>query len=116
MENKPASLLVVSADQALNGMPPSSCSRHVAGPSSLPVVVAQSDEIHANRARAHTHKTIALKQSLFGNSKVSSFDHQSSVIKTIYILSSSNNPFVVEWRPDLFSSFAIYFVAERNKF
>ena len=39
MENKPASLLVVSLDKTLNGMPPSLCGRHVMGPSSLPVVV-----------------------------------------------------------------------------
>ena len=49
MENKPASLLVVSLGEALNGMPLSSCGRQVAGPSSLPIVVAQSDERHANR-------------------------------------------------------------------
>ena len=49
VENKPASLLVVSLGKALNGMPPPSCGRQVAGPSSLPVVVAQSDEKHANR-------------------------------------------------------------------
>ena len=50
VENKPASLLVVSLGKALNGMPPSLCGRQVVGPSSLPVVVAQSDERHANRA------------------------------------------------------------------
>ena len=50
MENKPASFLVVSLDKALNGMPPSFCGRQVVGPNSLPVVVAQSDERHANRA------------------------------------------------------------------
>ena len=50
MENKLASLLVVSLVEALNGMPPSPCGRQVAGPSSLPVVVAQSDKKHANRA------------------------------------------------------------------
>ena len=49
MENKPVSLLVVSLGKALNGMPPFSCGRQVAGPSSLPVVVAQSDERHANQ-------------------------------------------------------------------
>ena len=43
VENKPASLLVVSLGKALNGMPPSSCGRQVAGPSSLPVVIAQSN-------------------------------------------------------------------------
>ena len=50
VENKPASLLVVSLGRALNGMPPSLCGRQMVGPSSLPVVVAQSDERHANRA------------------------------------------------------------------
>ena len=50
VENKPASLLVVSLGKALNGMPPSSCGRQIVRPSSLPVVVAQSDERHANRA------------------------------------------------------------------
>ena len=50
VENEPASLLVVSLGKALNGMPPSSCGRQMVGPSSLPVVVAQSDERHANRA------------------------------------------------------------------
>ena len=44
------SSLVVSLGKALNGMPPSSCGRRVVGPSSLLVVVAQSDERHANRA------------------------------------------------------------------
>ena len=56
VENKPASLLVVSLGKALNGMPPSLCGRQMVGPSSLPVVVAQSDERHANRARAHTRE------------------------------------------------------------
>ena len=56
MENKPASLLVVSLGKTLNGMPPSSCGRQVAGPSSLPVVVPQSNERHANRAWAHTNQ------------------------------------------------------------
>ena len=50
VENKPASLLVVSLGKALNRMPPSLCGRQMVGPSSLPVVVAQSDERHANRA------------------------------------------------------------------
>ena len=50
VENKPASLLVVSLGKALNGMPLSLCGRQMVGPSSLPVVVAQSDERHANRA------------------------------------------------------------------
>ena len=47
VENKQASLLV-SLGKALNGMPPSLCGRQMVGPSSLPVVVAQSDERHAN--------------------------------------------------------------------
>ena len=50
VENKSASLLDVSLDKALNGMPPFSCDGQVAGPSNLPVVVARSDERHANRA------------------------------------------------------------------
>ena len=50
VENKPASLLVVSLGKALNGMLPSLCGRQMVGPSSLPVVVAQFDERHANRA------------------------------------------------------------------
>ena len=50
VENKSAGLLVVSMGKALNGMPPSLCGRQMVGPSSLPVVVAQSDERHANRA------------------------------------------------------------------
>ena len=49
VENKPASLLVVSLGKALNEMPSSLCGRRMVGPSSLPVVVAQSDERHANR-------------------------------------------------------------------
>ena len=36
MENKPASLLVVSLGKTLNGMPPSLCGRQVAEPSSQP--------------------------------------------------------------------------------
>ena len=43
-------VLVLSLGKALNGMPPSLCGRQMVGPSSLPVVVAQSDERHANRA------------------------------------------------------------------
>ena len=50
VENKPASLLVVSLGKALNGMLRSSCGRRVVGSRSLLVVVAQSDERHANRA------------------------------------------------------------------
>ena len=48
-EIKMASLVVVSLGKARNGMPPSSCGKQVAGLSSLPVVVAQSDERYANR-------------------------------------------------------------------
>ena len=48
--NKPASLFVVFLGKALNGMPPSSVADRWAGSSSLPVVVAQSDKGHANRA------------------------------------------------------------------
>ena len=44
VENKPASLLVVSLGKALNEMPPSSCGRQVTGPCSLPVVMVQSDK------------------------------------------------------------------------
>ena len=36
VENKPASLLVVSLGKALNGMPPSLCGRQMVGPSGLP--------------------------------------------------------------------------------
>ena len=39
VENKPASLLAMSLGQTLNGMPPSSHGRQMAGPSNLPVVV-----------------------------------------------------------------------------
>ena len=41
VENKPASLVVVSLGKALNGMPPSLRGRQMVGPSSLPVVVAR---------------------------------------------------------------------------
>ena len=54
VENKPASLLVVSLGKTLNGMPPSLCGRQAVGPSSLPVVVAQSNRRLANRAWALT--------------------------------------------------------------
>ena len=50
VENRPASSLVVSLGKALNGMPSSLCGRQMVGPSSLPVVVVQSDERHVNRA------------------------------------------------------------------
>ena len=40
VENKPASLLVVSMGKTLNGIPQSLCGRQVVGPSSLPVVMA----------------------------------------------------------------------------
>ena len=43
VKNKSASLLVVSLGKVLNEMPPSLCGRQVVGPSSLPVVVAQSN-------------------------------------------------------------------------
>ena len=43
VKSKPASLLAVSLDKTLNGMPPYLCGRLVAGPSSLPVVVAPSN-------------------------------------------------------------------------
>ena len=41
VENKSASLLVVSLGKTLNGIPPSLCDRQVVGPNSLPSVVAQ---------------------------------------------------------------------------
>ena len=44
VENKPASLLVVSLYKTLNGMPLSLCGRQMVGPSSLPVVVASLTE------------------------------------------------------------------------
>ena len=44
VENNPASLLVGSLGKALNDMPPCSCGRQMVGPSSLPIVVAQSNE------------------------------------------------------------------------
>ena len=50
VENKPASFFVVSLGKALDGMPPSLCGRQMVEPCSLPVVVAQSDERHANQA------------------------------------------------------------------
>ena len=40
VENKPASLLVVSLVKTLNGIPTSLCGRLMMGQSSLPVVVA----------------------------------------------------------------------------
>ena len=40
VENKPASLLVVSFGKTLNGITPSLCGTQMVGPSSLPVVVA----------------------------------------------------------------------------
>ena len=40
VENKPASLLVVSLGKTLNGMPPSLYNGQVVGPSGLPIVVA----------------------------------------------------------------------------
>ena len=44
----PASLLVVFKGKAFNGMAPSLCGKRVLGPNGLSVVVAQSDERHAN--------------------------------------------------------------------
>ena len=41
VENKPASLLLVSLGKTLYGIPPSLCGRQMVRPSSLPVVVAQ---------------------------------------------------------------------------
>ena len=46
VEYKPTRLLVVSLGKALDRMPPFSCGRQMGGPSSLPIVVAQSDKIH----------------------------------------------------------------------
>ena len=43
VKNKLVRLLVVSLSKALNGMPPSLCGKLVVGPSSLPVVVGQSN-------------------------------------------------------------------------
>ena len=40
MENKPASLLVVSLGKTINEMPLSLCGRQMVGPSSLTIVVA----------------------------------------------------------------------------
>ena len=48
VENKPASLLVVSLGKALNGMPLSLYGGQMVGPSNLSVLVAQSDERHAS--------------------------------------------------------------------
>ena len=43
VENNPASLLVATLGKTLNGKPPFSCGKQVMEPSSLPVVVAQSN-------------------------------------------------------------------------
>ena len=43
VENKPASLFVVSLSKTLNEMSPSLCGKQVVGPSNLPVVVDQSN-------------------------------------------------------------------------
>ena len=48
VEDKPASLLAVSLGKALNEMALSLCGRQMVEPSSLLIVVAQSDERHAN--------------------------------------------------------------------
>ena len=50
VKNKPASLLVVSSGKILIRLLPSLCGKQVAGPSSLFVVVAQSDWKLAKRA------------------------------------------------------------------
>ena len=44
VENKPASLVVVSLGKVLNGMPPSLCGKQMVGSRSLPVVATQYDE------------------------------------------------------------------------
>ena len=49
-KNNQASLLVVSLGKIFNGMPSSLCDKQVVAPSSLPVVVTQSDKRRANRA------------------------------------------------------------------
>ena len=51
----PASLPVVPFGKALDGTSPPLCDRNIAGPSSLPVVMAQNGYRRANRAeRIHT--------------------------------------------------------------
>ena len=44
------SLLVMAMGKAFNGVPPSLWGKQMVGPSSLPVVVAQSDERNASNA------------------------------------------------------------------
>ena len=44
VENKPVSSFVVFLDKTFNGIPPFVCGRQVAGPSSLLVVFAQSNQ------------------------------------------------------------------------
>ena len=57
VENKPASLLVVSLGKAFNGMPPSLCGKQMVGQSSLPAVVAQSDkDMQAEHEHAYTRE------------------------------------------------------------
>ena len=51
-ENKPESLLVVSLGKTLNRMLPSLCSKQMAGPSSLPVAVAQSQDLQKGRTES----------------------------------------------------------------
>ena len=51
VENKPANLLVVSLGKTLNEMPPSLWGRQVVGPSSLPVVVAPTEDLQTERER-----------------------------------------------------------------
>ena len=65
MENKLASLLVLSLGKALNGMPPSFGGKQVVGSSSLPVVVAQSEERYATRACAHKHEWMNEYKAIF---------------------------------------------------
>ena len=50
VENKPATSLVLSSVEALNGMPPLLCGRQLPLPSSLSVVVAQSNSRLAKSA------------------------------------------------------------------
>ena len=61
VENKPASLLVVSLGKALDRMPPFSCGRQVIGPSSLSVVMAMA----ANSVNFYIECKFKLEFSLF---------------------------------------------------
>ena len=50
-ENKTdLNMRTILCKKKVNGMPPSLCGKQVVGTSSLPVVVAQSDNRHENRA------------------------------------------------------------------